>query len=332
MAADGKLEYCMDSLIHQTISDYEVIAVDDCSSDDSLLLLQSYRDRYPEKVRVFQTDRNRHQGGAKNLGLQEAEGEWIGFIDSDDWVTEEYYERLLSLAEKTGADMVGCDYGLTAEHSMKPGKRIPNNRLCQTGPLTEEKYRSLLIDHGSLVVKIYRREIIYGCESRFPEDIFYEDNALAGTWMLRAKHFEYIPEPLYYYYQHEASTVHTVTLRRLADRTQAGRIMLREAQKYGYYEKYRNELEFSFTQLFYINTLFSGMRDLKEKGKYAFLSRLAREMEQTFPDFQQNPYYKERTDPEEKKLIALQMRSPLRFYIYYQLLWTYRRLRYGRTG
>ena len=55
---------------------------------------------------------------------------------------------------------------------------VPNNKPSQTGVLDHEKYASLILDSGSLVVKIYRREIILGCDSRFPEGIFYEDNAL----------------------------------------------------------------------------------------------------------------------------------------------------------
>ena len=128
---------------------------------------------------------------------------------------------------------------------------VHNNRPEQTGVLNEEKYRSLILDGGSLVVKVYRREIVIDHPSRFPTGIFYEDNALANSWMLRATHFEYIEEPLYYYYQHDTSTVHTITRTRCEDRMEAGRLMLREAEQYGYLEQYRPEIEFNFTVLFY---------------------------------------------------------------------------------
>ena len=84
MAADGKLEYCLDSLVNQTMApgSYEIIAVDDCSTDNSLEILRSYQDRYPDRFIAIASDRNRHQGGAKNIGLAGAKGEWIGFIDA----------------------------------------------------------------------------------------------------------------------------------------------------------------------------------------------------------------------------------------------------------
>ena len=128
MAADKKLEYCLESLVNQTIEDYEIIAVDDCSTDNSLEILRSYEKKYPEKFKVIASPVNKKQGGAKNLGLEIAKGEWIGFIDSDDWITPDYYEKLLKKAEETGADMVGCDYHLTGEHSMEIGQIVPNNR------------------------------------------------------------------------------------------------------------------------------------------------------------------------------------------------------------
>ena len=135
MAAEGKLNYCLDSLVNQTIDDYEIIAVDDCSTDNSLEILRTYEIKYPDKLKVIASSVNRKQGGAKNLGLEAAKGEWIGFIDSDDWITPDFYEKLLQRAKETGADMVGCDYHLTGEHSMAVGQVVCNNRPEQTGEL-----------------------------------------------------------------------------------------------------------------------------------------------------------------------------------------------------
>lgn len=331
MASEERLSFCMGSLLQQTISDYEILAVDDCSTDSSLEILRELEKQHPDRIRVIASDRNRHQGGAKNLGIARAKGEWIAFIDADDWVVPDYFDRLLKKAEETGADCVGTDYCIVHGHTMTPGPVVANSSMEQTGVLDDEKRRLLILDSGSLCVKIYRREIVADCPSRFPEDIFYEDNALANTWIMRMKHFEYVPGPLYYYYQHEDSTVHTVTKRRLEDRLTAGRVMISEAEHYGFLERFRPEIEYSFTVLFYKNTIFSALQGMKEKGVYSFVTGIAEEMRRTFPDFQSNPYYLERTNEEEKKLMRLQMKSPIRFYVYYRMLWMYRRIRYGKT-
>ena len=323
MASDGKLEYCLNSLINQTISDYEIIAVDDCSTDSSRDLIKIFAERYPDKMKTIFSPINKKQGGAKNLGLIEANGEWIGFIDSDDWVTPDFYEKLLDKAESTGADIVGCDYNLTEKHGMEVGKTIAINKPEQTGVLNTEKYRSLILDGGSLVVKIYRRHIILDYPNRFPENIFYEDNAIGNSWFLRAKHFEYIPEPLYYYYQHNTSTVHTITEERCKNRMEAARIMIKEAQEFDYYNDYLPELEYKFTLLFYINTLFSYMRGIN-RSKYRFIKEIGQEMLTYFPHFMENKYFIERHDAEVKKLVRLHKRSTLLFMLYYKLLWFYR--------
>lgn len=329
MAADGKLEYCLNSLVNQTIDDYEIIAVDDCSTDNSFAVLKEYEARYPEKLLAIHSDVNKHQGGAKNIGLKLASGEWIGFIDSDDWITPDMYERLIRRAEETGADLAGCDYSLTGEHSMKIGRIVHNNKPSQSGILDKEKRKSLILDGGSLVVKIFRRSMIIEHALWFPEDIFYEDNALGNSYLLLAEHFEYIEEPLYYYYQHDTSTVHTISPKRCEDRMEAGRLMLQEAQRHHYMEDYRQELEYSFTLLFYINTLFTYMAGVKPV-KYRFVKAMGEEMKRTFPEFQKNPYYQERTHAEEKKLIRMQQKSTLCFMLYYQLLWAYRRWKKAR--
>ena len=145
MAADGKLNYCLDSLLNQTLSaaTYEIIAVDDASTDNSAAVLEEYEGRYPERIKVIYGKVNKRQGGAKNEGLKHASGRWIGFVDSDDWVSADCYEKLLRKAEETGADMVGCDYSLVHEHTMEVGTVIQNKSAEQTGELDKEKHKKL---------------------------------------------------------------------------------------------------------------------------------------------------------------------------------------------
>ena len=326
MASGNMLGFCMDSLVGQTLKDMEIIAVNDCSTDDSLKILQDYELRFPGRVKVFSTPENLHQGGAKNLGMSKAAGEWIGFMDADDWMDPDGYERMLRLAADTGADMVGCDYCMVDGHSFVKTEGARNNHSGQTGVLDDEKYRSLILDAGSLVVKLYRREIVIDCPSRFPEKIFYEDNALANTWMLRAKHFEYIDEPLYFYYQHDTSTVHTVTTERLSDRMEAGRIMISEARRYGYLDKYHDEIEYSFARLFYLNTLMSYMIGVRPR-RAGWVRELGDEMRSYFPGFRDNRYFREKVHPEEQKWAALQQKSTFWFMMYYIIKSWYRKLR-----
>lgn len=327
MAADGKLEYCLNSLLNQTISDFEIIAVDDASTDESPQILLDYAAHYPDVLKVFLRNENKKQGGAKNYGLKKASGKWIGFIDSDDWIQPDMYEKLLKKAKETGADMVACNYHLTHEHSDAIGEVVRMHYEAQTGPLDEEKYKLLLLDSGSLVIKIYKRKLIYDCGMEFPEHMFYEDNAIANAIVLKATNFAYIDEPLYAYYQHNTSTVHTITKERCEHRKEAARLMLKHAKEFEYLDTYHDEIEFKFAVLFYVNTLFSYLQGTKGLKDIKFIRSLGKEMAETFPNFRENKYYLERVNTEERAFIDMQQKNTVKMLFWYDLKWFVRRLK-----
>ncbi len=326
MAGEGKLAFCMDSLLNQTVDDYEIIAVDDASTDNSLEVLREYESRNSGKVRVVTYPRNRRQGGAKNEGLQVAAGEWIGFIDSDDWVTPDFYEKLLKKAEETGADVVGCDYSLVSAHTFQVGKVVVNNTADQTGILDEEKHRKLLMNPGSMVVKIYRHSVIRENDLHFPEGIFYEDNCAAPLWFLCFTHFERVPEPMYFYYQHESSTVHGISEERCRDRMRAKEIFYEECGKRGLLETYHKEIEYRFGWLYYVVTLLSYMQGAKHP-KLSFVKELRMGVAQRFPDFIKNEYFCSMTEPALQKLVAMQWQSDVKYYWYHRLQLLVRRIK-----
>ena len=325
MAAEGKLEYCIKSLFAQTFQDLEIIAVDDASTDNSLEVLHELA-KQDNRLKAIASPENHHQGGARNLGIKAAQGEFIGMMDSDDWAAPDMFEKLLSKAEETGADVVGCDYNMVSTHTMECGKVFTMNTPEQTGVLTEEKKKLLVLKPGSMVVKIYRREMIVDNELWFPEDIFYEDNCMSPLWLLHCTHFERVGEPLYYYYQHEASTVHRISLQRSHDRMTAMDLLIEKSKTYGLYETYKKELEFKYAELYFINTLFGHLAGNGEK-KFRLAGELVQGIKKYFPAFQENEYYKTKVNAEEQKLIRLLMKNRLGFFVYYYGLQYYRGLR-----
>lgn len=329
MIDEGKLEYCLNSLLNQKLEDYEIIAVDDKSTDDSLKILKKYEMQYPDKIRVIASPENRRQGGAKNLGLNAANGRWIGFIDSDDWIAPDMFSRLLEKAKETGADVVGCDYLVTDRIGKEEGKWEVNNDQEQIGILNDDKYRKLILKPGSMVIKVYKRELFEENGIRFPEKMFYEDNAIGVLPLLYAKRFERVDAYLYFYYQHQTSTVHTINMDRLQDRVKAAEIYREECMKRGFYEKYREEIDYKVFELGYRNTLFSYMQTIR-KVNYNYLLQMKTFLEQYVPDVENNIYYKKYMDAENRRLIHLHLKSPLVFLIYYKSLWFYRKVRYGK--
>ena len=336
MASDGKLEFGIRSLVNQTLQDIEILAVDDASTDDSAVILERLRGEFPDKIKLILSPENRRQGGARNLGLEAATGKYIGFMDADDWVAPDLFEKMHEILEKTGADAVGCDLCRVSEHTMVPTAREACNFMSQTGILNDEKRKSLLRTPGPVVTKLYRREIFEEPRIRFPEHMAYEDNAVATELCMRIRHYEHIPEAKYFYYQRPGSTTHTITLKQCEDRMEAMRIMLRKARENGSLEIFHEEYENRFFLLFYrlrrqpwFVILLSYMQGGLKKSA-GFIRKLGKEMRREFPNFRDNPYYLQDTDAEERKYIDLQQKSTLLFILLYDLKKAYRKIRYGK--
>src|SRR5574344_2014986 len=103
--AENFLRRCLDSVVKQTLKDIEIICVDDCSTDTSYSILQEYADM-DKRIKLYKTEEN--SGGPsvpKNIALEKASGDFIAFIDNDDYVDNNFYEVLYNLAIKEGADI-----------------------------------------------------------------------------------------------------------------------------------------------------------------------------------------------------------------------------------
>jgi len=331
MASDGKLEFCIQSLLNQTIDDYEIIAVNDASTDNSLEALFALQRENPEKLKVLTYEENLRQGGAKNYGIKASNAEWIGICDSDDWIAPDMYEKLFRKQEETGADVVACDYSVVYEHTFQIGEVEVNNTPDQCGILDDEKYKKLILDSGSMVIKIWKRSMIVENNLWYPEHMFFEDNCMGPLWLLHCKHFEKVDEALYYYYQHDASTVHYTTVNKLHDRMKAMELLVCKSKEMGLYERFKEEIDYRFTELYFVTTLFSLMQSPNLKTeRMSILGELREGILSTVPEFRSNKYYIDRMGPEEKKLIDKLISSKKGFVLYYDALHMYRKVRYGK--
>lgn len=187
------LAECVESLLGQTLTAMEILLVDDGSTDSSGEIAERYAAEYPEKVRCLHVE-NGGQGRARNFALPLAKGEYLGFVDSDDWVVPDMYEKLCRLADETGADVVSCDFLERYEDGTE--NRVPG--AFQEHPLSFA---------GSCCNKVFRAALVG--DLRFPEDrLWYEDFYFSAVMLIRAKHTEYIREPLYIYRRGQPSTMH----------------------------------------------------------------------------------------------------------------------------
>ena len=183
---------CVDSLLSQTIDDYEIILVDDGSPDNSGKIADEYAAANPDMIRVLHIY-NGGQGRARNFALDIAKGDFVGFVDSDDWVTHDMYEKMYTRAAETGADVVVCDFM----------ERFADGRESMLPASLQDNW---LGSAGSSCNKIFRRSLVGAL--RFPVGLWYEDFYFSAVMLLRSKHTEFIAEPLYIYRRGQESTMH----------------------------------------------------------------------------------------------------------------------------
>lgn len=188
--AEKYLRSCLDSLVNQMMTDYEIILVNDGSTDTSGGIMESYRKAYPGLIRVM-TVENGGQARARNLALEEAQGDYIGFTDSDDAAHTDMFPKLCRAAEQENADIAVCDCWRVE----------PEGKVYQPAR-TEEKSISA---SGAVWNKIFRRGIIG--DIRFPEGRWYEDLAFSAKLLAKADKIVFVQEALYDYRCGHTSTM-----------------------------------------------------------------------------------------------------------------------------
>ncbi len=186
---EAYLRKCLDSLVNQTLDDLEILVVNDGSPDNSQIIIDEYTKKYPERVIGFQKE-NGGQASARNLALDHARGEFVGFVDSDDWVDDVMFETMYRKATETGADIVICN---TIDHY--PDHDV-YHRQSDVG-----KFRKC----GSSCNKIFRRELVK--DTRFPSGLWYEDFCFSVQLLMQTDQVEYCEEHFYHALDRQGSTM-----------------------------------------------------------------------------------------------------------------------------
>ena len=203
------LRKCLDSVVNQTYKDLEILIIDDGSTDGSGAICDEYGN-IDSRIRVFHTE-NKGLSCARNLGLDESKGDWIGFVDSDDLIEPDMYEVLLEKAEETGADVVEC--GVFKEYS---DRTEGHNRTRKVFSRTEA-IRALV--NRELSNSAWNKLWSNSCYSgiRFPEGRIFEDVATTYRVFDDVGCVSSISECKYHYLQREGSLSKTLTMKKMID-------------------------------------------------------------------------------------------------------------------
>ena len=218
------IERCVCTLFEQTLESIEYIFVDDCSPDHSVDILKNVLKKYSNRIdhtKIIRHENNMGIAAARNSGIRVAQGDYIIFCDSDDWVHLEMFEKMYHNAKKSDVDIVVCDYNKVYSQEKFHVQVNPplNNIECVISLLNGNM-------HGSVCNKLIKRKLYIQNNIFCTENMnFLEDLSLTFRLFYFANKISYINIPLYYYYQENNNSA---SLNSLSELTQKNMILLAE--------------------------------------------------------------------------------------------------------
>lgn len=237
------IDKCLKSLVEQTLNDIEIIIVNDGSTDNSKKIIDNYIERYPEKI-VYLEKKNGGLSDARNYGIPYAKGEYIAFLDSDDYVELDMYEKMYETAKKENSDMVECDFYW----------EYPNKTKKDIGVIYSGQHE--MLENVRVVAwnKLIKREIVEISKIQFPKGYRYEDVEFTYKLIPYLNKVSFVKEPLIHYIQRPDSISNSQN-----ERTKEIFAVLEHVLDFykekNVYEKYKEELEYTYTRYLLCSSL-----------------------------------------------------------------------------
>ncbi len=278
------LDKCLNSLVNQTLEDIEIIVINDGSTDNSQNIIDKYVKKYPNKIKSFIKE-NGGQGSARNYGLKYATGEYIGYVDSDDYVNFDMFEKMYNKAKIENSDVVICGTNVVS---------IEGNLLKREPSVV---YNNLTLDLllGKLAVwnKIYRKDLIIKNNILFRSKVWYEDVDFTVKVIFDNLQISFVNEELYNYLLRPGSTMNNSNISKNLEIIDSFNEAIKYLKSNNLYEKKYQELEFITIYHVYISAVVRVIttkadRNLKKK----VITKLIDFVENNYPNYNKNKYIK----------------------------------------
>ncbi|MBQ7434232.1 MAG: glycosyltransferase family 2 protein [Oscillospiraceae bacterium] len=289
------LPKCLDSLLIETSVPYEIILVNDGSTDGSLAVAEDYRARFPERVSVITTE-NMGQGNARNVGLERAKGEFLYFIDSDDYLAPGGMEGILSCLRE---DFDICIFDSIAVNADgKELKYMPGFR-GEDRQLSLRTHPELLLQQPDVWNKIIRRSLFLDSGVRFPVRVWFEDLAAIPKLYQFTDKILYVPKAYHRYLQRRDSVTSTSKAMRNLEIIPAVDALWDFYRGCGRFDELKDELKYlAFHDEFLTSSVRANLADWRSGAQ----EELMRDFLQKVPDYRSNPYV--RRSSRQHKLLA----------------------------
>lgn len=270
------IEKCLESLVNQTLEDIEIILVNDGSKDDSLDIAKKFIQKFPNKI-IYLEKENGGLSDARNYGIPHAKGEYIAFLDSDDYIEKDMYKDMYEIAQKEKSDMVECDFYW----------EFPNKMKKSVGQLYYEKKEMLEKIRVVAWNKLIKRELLENEEIRFPKGYRYEDVEFTYKLVPFLDKVSFLKKTYIHYIQREGSITNSQNEKNMQIFNVLENVIKYYKEK-NIYEEYKDEIEYVYIRYAFCSSF---LRIVKLKDK-VLRKRLLKEtwdnVQKRFPMWKKN--------------------------------------------
>lgn len=278
------IEKCLISLVNQSIKDIEIIVVNDGSPDNSQKIIDKYVKKYPKIIKSYIKE-NGGLSDARNYGVNKSSGEYIAFLDSDDWVEIDMYKEMYEKAKTKDFDIVVCDVKYIFDNSVKiVSSNVPNDKF------DKKSIKDLMLNiYPTAWNKIYRRDL-FSLGVEFKKGVWYEDVEFLYRLLPHINSIGIVKKPFVNYLQRQGAITKTYN-RKILDYIDNWNSVIDYHVKNGYYDEYYQELEYSYVRYLFATLIINAA---KSKNRELFNEALKNALENVklrFPNFRKNRYF-----------------------------------------
>ena len=283
---EGYIGRCLDSLVKQTLDNIEIILVNDGSKDRSKIVVDKYLKEYPEKI-VYLEKENGGLSDARNYAIPYAKGEYIAFLDSDDYVEYTMYKDMYELAKKENSDMVECDFYW--EYPYK-NKTKEDKGLIYNGK--KEMIEKVREDDWN---KLIKKDILEKSKIIFPKGYRYEDVEFTYKLVPYLDKVSFLKKPCVHYIQREGSISNNQNERNKEIFVVLGHV-IDFYKENDLYEEYKDELEYIYIRYAFCSSLLRIVKIKDQNIQQELLDLTWEKVNTNFPEWKKNPILKSKKD------------------------------------
>lgn len=279
---ESYVEQCLYSLVNQTFKDIKIIVVNDGSTDNSQNIIDNFIRDYPDKLIAVYKE-NGGLSSARNYGLRYAHGEYLGFVDSDDYVELDLYERMYNLVQKENADLIVCNI----EYFYEDNSRHAFISRGLNDQWNSDYQKAALLSPLFAWNKLYKREIFMDNDLRYPQGLWHEDIPVTIKMIINTKKIIALDTVGIHYRQRENSIMNAKYNPKMHDIFKILNMTLTEVKQADKLIEYHDEIEYLFIE----HLLFYGaFRFLRSNGYNKLLPEAVKLINNTFPSWRHNKY------------------------------------------